>query len=169
MARYRLTGPHYIHILGTEWEQVEVDLTSGKQVRKRYKVPMHLDPDKDPTCYNYPGECIVSTKASPAFPRDYIFEGPPTRDMVPLDEEGEVEIAKLVGQHPIESLPSNSQTFSDALLEKLTKQLDEISIRQGVPQASNDRVTALEQQIAELKEMLSLSMASEKLKPALSL
>lgn len=163
MARYRLKGKHYLKIAGTEWEQIEVDLNTGKQARKRYPVPAYLDPE-DPSNCNYPGEIIVASKASTAFPRDYVFAGPPTLDMEPLDEEAEAEVAKVMatGEHPIESLPSNGQTFSDSLLDKLTKQLDAIAKQNGMPApASNDRVAALEAQIAELKELV-LSKAPTK-------
>jgi hypothetical protein len=161
MARYRLKGKHYLKIANIEWEQIEVDLSTGKQARKRYPVPAYLDPEDTSNC-NYPGEIIVASKASTAYPRDYIFTGPPTLDMEPLDEEAEVEFAKTCarGEHPIESLPANGQTFSDSLLEKLTRQLDDISIRNGPPsQGSNDRVAALEAQIAELKELVLSSKA----------
>jgi hypothetical protein len=111
MARFRLTGKHYLHTVpGTEWEQKEVDATTGRQAIRRYPVPLHLDPD-NPADHNYPGEIIVSTKADRAHPRDIVFKGPPTPDMEPIDEEADKLIAPLRAKweknHPIESLPAS--------------------------------------------------------------
>jgi hypothetical protein len=153
MARYRLNGPHYLNVPGTEWEQIEVDLQTGAQARKRYAVPKYLDPS-DPKLCNYPGEVIVTDKLSPTWPKDILFSGPPTLDMTPLDEEAEAAVAKVqkMGAHPIESLPANGQIFSDTLLEKLTRQIDELASRG--PARADDRVSALERQIEELKALI---------------
>jgi hypothetical protein len=155
MARYRLKGKHYLNVEGTDWEQVEVDLTTGKQVRKRYPVPTYLDPE-DSSCHNYPGEVIVSSKASNAFPRDLIFKGLPSLDMEPLDDEAQAEWDKVsrMGEHPIDSLPTNGQTFSDHLLEKLTQQLDTLTTRGSAPIRASDEVADLRRQIEELKAMV---------------
>lgn len=112
MARWRLTGKHYIHIEGTEWEYKETDQATGQQGRKVFAVPRHLDPDNPRDC-NYPGECIVATKASAQYPRDHIFSGPPTPDMEPLDEEAEAitEATRDSWVHPIESLPPNANAM----------------------------------------------------------
>lgn len=151
MARFRLTGPHYIKIQGTEWEQSETDLITGKQGRKRYPVPLYLDPG-DPSSCNYPGEVIISNKADRAFPRDLIFDGPPTLDMTPLDEEAEILCAEQLkrGEHPIDSLPSNGDTFGERLLRQL-----EDKLTTATPAKADDRVAILEQQIAELRELLT--------------
>lgn len=152
MARYRLTSPHYLKVQGTEWEQTELDMVTGKQVRKRYSVPMYLDPDKDPTCLNYPGECIVSSKADPLFPRDLVFDGPPTLEMTPLDDEAVAEVERQMkrGEHPIESLPG--QLFSETLLAKLQAQVDKAALN---PSPSEDRIATLERQLEDLKALLN--------------
>lgn len=157
MARYRLIGKHYLAVEGSEWEQVEVNLLNGRQMRHRYKVPRYLDVS-DSSDHNYPDEIIISTKADPAFPRDYIVDMKyPNLDVEPLDDEARTLLEKVqaMGSDPIESLPSNGQTFSEVLLEKLTRQLDTLTTRQGIPQAaSTDRVSELEKQIEELKAMI---------------
>lgn len=162
MARFRLNGPHYIRIAGVDWEQSETDLISGKQVRKRYPVPSLFDPEKDPSCHNYLGEVIVSTKASPQFPRDYIMEQGPTLDMTALDDEAEalMAIERKRGEHPIDSLPANGETYSEVLLRRLEEKLSATG-----PVRSDDRVAALEQQLAELREIL-LAQASPSVKSA---
>jgi hypothetical protein len=110
MARFRLTGKHYLKVSDPpcEWEQKEWNQTTGKQARKVYPVPMYLDPDNPGDC-NYPGEIIVATKREAAYPRDIIFIGLPTTEMEPLDPEATKlsTEAKKRGEHPIESLPAN--------------------------------------------------------------
>lgn len=157
MARYRLIGKHYLAVEGSEWEQVEVDLNTGAQARKRYAVPKYLDVD-DSKCHNYPGEIIVSTKRDPTFPRDlFIGNVLPNLDMEALDDEAREALTRVqsMGEHPIDSLPANGQTFSDVLLEKLTRQLDDLTTRGSAPSRQDDsRVSALEAQIEELKAMI---------------
>src|SRR5882672_3560161 len=87
MARWRLTAAHYLNVPGTEWEQKETSRETGRQIRKIYPVPLHLDPD-DPTAQNRDGEVIVAHEGSEK-KGDYIFTGPPTPDMEPLDDEAE--------------------------------------------------------------------------------
>ena len=107
MARFRLTAPHYIRLADTVyWESKEQDNLTNRMARKQYEVPAYLN-SEDPSSCNYPGEIIVSTKANPAFPRDLVFIGPPTRDMEPLDDEAKKMLAKLDYDHPIEGLPAN--------------------------------------------------------------
>jgi len=103
MARWRLTSAHYLNVPGTEWEYKETDLNSGRQARRIFPVPMYLNPDWQQD-HNYPGEIIV--KQGKGEPRDIIFEGPPTPDMEPLDEEAEAISAKHRPSwiHPIETL-----------------------------------------------------------------
>jgi hypothetical protein len=107
MARFRLTAPHYIRLAEpTYWEAKEQDNTTNRMVRKQYEVPSYLNSEDLSSC-NYPGEIIVSTKKDPAYPRDFVFLGPPTRDMEPLDDEAKKMLAKLDYDHPIEGLPAN--------------------------------------------------------------
>ena len=107
MARFRLTAPHYIRLAEpTHWESKETDQTTGKTGRKLYEVPIYLNAE-DPSVCNYPGEIIVSTKTDPKYPKDYVFKGPPTRDMEPLDDEAKKMLSELDYDHPIEGLPAN--------------------------------------------------------------
>lgn len=133
MARWRLTEPHYLNgytydTERTEWEQVEIAQDAKKQMRKRYTVPLFLDP-KDPSAFNYPGEIVVSDKPNG---RDIVFHGPPTPGMDPMDEEArqlsEAESKNWI--HPIESLPG--QGFAENLLAQLTSQLSALQNQQPV-------------------------------------
>ena len=95
MARWKLMGPHYLNVEGTEWEYKETDRKTGREIRKKLPVPMFLDP-RDPSECNYQwgnrdnqeGEIIVCWKGR-GEDRDIVFHGNPTPDMVPLDAEAE--------------------------------------------------------------------------------
>ena len=52
MARWRLTAKHYLTVPGIEWEQKETNRDTGRQMTKKYPVPLFLDPD-DPADQNY--------------------------------------------------------------------------------------------------------------------
>ena len=81
MARWKLKCSHYLRVRGVEWEQKEVDRTSGKEERKRYEVPALFDTN-DPTHWNVQyrgpsgqvvdGEIHVSDGVG-AQPKDIIF------------------------------------------------------------------------------------------------
>jgi hypothetical protein len=148
MARFRLKDKHYLNVPGTEWEQSETSQATGKQARKRYKTPLYLDPDQAAD-QNYPGEIIVTTKADPRYPRDILFEGLPTVDMEPLDEEATKLITPILarGEHPIESL---SGTFSEHLLSQFESQIMEKIKSPSV----EPRIAALQKQIDELKALV---------------
>lgn len=115
MARWRLTNKHYLNVPGTEWEHRETSTTTGRQARTIYKVPMYIDPD-DPSNHTPigSGQVIVSY-AKGAHPFDLIFEGQPTPEMEPLDEEAEKISAEWKDRwdHPIESLPAQGGFTSE--------------------------------------------------------
>lgn len=126
MARWQLKQAHYLKVPGTEWEYKEQNRDTGRQARKVYEVPLYLNPD-DPSDHNYrQDEMIVVCHEGKGLPRDIVFEGPPTPDMEPLDDEAqeisEAERPKWI--HPIESLPG--QGYGDALLAGFQKQLAEV-------------------------------------------
>lgn len=123
MARFRIkdiaNNGHYLRTdPPTEWEQIEVDQKTGRQMRQRYVVPRYLDPS-DPFCWNYiiqpsgvgspgSGEIIVTTKADLVnYPRDIVFLGSPTEGMEPLDAEAEELLRRL----PRGVAPMSEQAF----------------------------------------------------------
>lgn len=130
MARWKLNSSHYLNVEGAaaaEWEYEEMNRETNRKIRKRYPVPLLLD-TTDPQCFNpkSSGMIIVANKYNPAFPLDYIYTGPPTPEMEPIDEEAE-SISKAESKnwiHPIEALPG--QGFNQSLLGGLEKQLAEL-------------------------------------------
>src|SRR5262245_6578320 len=167
MARWRLTQPHYLQVPGTEWEYKETDRETNRQARKVFEVPLYLDP-RDAADWNYRSEeaIIVSNKFDPAFRRDFVFTGPPTPDMEPLDDEakkitqGYIDSGAWV--HPIDSLNMN---YSQSVLSDFERQIagllagavqkagppQNLSVG-GVSQESFDR---LQEQVAKLMEQNS--------------
>ena len=105
MARWRLTKEHYInaHRVGrqTEWERVETDRITGEEARIRYKVPLYCEIDTI-VCYEGSEQRGDNGRLGPI-----IFEGPPTPEMEPLDDEAKQFSESYAKQwvHPIESLP----------------------------------------------------------------
>lgn len=154
MARWKLLNPHYLKVRidgeSTEWEQVEVNRDTQKQMRKRYKVPMFLDPnDIGDQNYKQEGELVICHEGK-GLPKDYVFEGPPTPDMEPMDDEARAisdkESAKWI--HPIESLPG--QGFGQGLLDEFQKQIAAIISSNNGVVPTQPAVSLGEIQLAEL-------------------
>lgn len=152
MARWRLTEAHYIygkypHSEDTEWEYKEVDRLSGREVRKRYKVPAYFEKDTI-VCWEGKGDKT-----------DCIFEGNPTGAMEPIDDEAQEITERLrsgFGEHPIDSLRTQGWTddYSDSLTRHFEKKLNEIAAKTPIPQAqtgvSKEEFDALRAQLAQL-------------------
>lgn len=155
MARFRLRTGHYLNIIDNysgepiEWVQEETDRITGRMNRKRFHVPMLLEPDT-----------IVTTKADKAFPQDTVFFGEPTPDMEPLDDEAEELAASLRDkwEHPIDSLPANGgmnkeeQAFMTQMMEGFAKQIGAALPQQpqSVPGVSVEEFNAMKEQLAQL-------------------
>lgn len=152
MARWKLTEGHYLNVPGTEWEYKETDQKTGRQGRKIFPVPMHLNPE-DPGDWNYKEEgVIIVCYADKGMPGDIVFEGPPTPAMEPLDDEARAISAEYGKnwKHPIESLPNG---FSQSILTDLEGQIDD-AVRKQVssPVVTKSEFDQLKAQLAELME-----------------
>lgn len=106
MARWKLTEPHYLNVPGTEWEQVTTDRVTQRPVRRKYPVPLHLDPRiQDDWNYDSEGErpfrhgdmdgSIIVCHEGKGKPNDRVFVGDPTPGMLPLDDEAKAISAKF--------------------------------------------------------------------------
>lgn len=163
MARFQLTAPHYINVENNEWEYKEVDRTTGKEKRHLRQVPRYLHPE-DPSDWNYiterlpngqisDGQIIVATKADSSFPKDIVFKGPPTMDMLPLDDEAKIMIAALQKKwsHPINDLSVGG--FAEQLPMIWQQQLE--AAKTQAPNISTKALEDLQRQNQDLQEKLA--------------
>lgn len=158
MARWKLLQPHYLNIPGTKWEYTETDRGTGRPIRKQFDVPTYLHPDWS-TDWNYrlnpdEGEIIVTNKFNPDYPKDYVFLGPPTPDMQPLDDEAKTISASFSDRwvHPIESLPAQGG-YSQVLLDGFQRE---------VADAQSKSSEAVAAQAEGMKEILATMAAMMK-------
>jgi len=166
MARWRLAAPHYLKVEGTTWEYKEVDRQTGKNKRTLFPVPLLLDPDQ-PSDWNYvygkdSGEIIVANKESVDHPKDIIFQGEPTPDMVPLDDEAKAISAKLAAKwkHPIETL---SGSYADEMMKDLSAQMQEVREKTvAAPmEGMSELLTAMTAMMKQNQELLNAVVASK--------
>jgi len=172
--RWRLVNPHYLKVIefpdGTkvEWEHKETSRENGRTLRKLYPVPALLDP-RDPSDCNYPGELIVAHAVEGARNelKDIIFQGEPTPEMEPLNDEAEAISKSLQTKwaHPIDTLPVNGgmndaeRVFMQNMMTEFAKQ-----IGTALPQANlavpNAEVDQLKERLAKLEALLAAQAKS---------
>lgn len=92
--RWKLATAHYLKVPGIEWEYMEQGMgKKGRTLRKKFLVPLFLDPrdsgDWTETwgLSDNPEGHIVVCYEGKGEPKDIVFEGDPTPDMIPLDDE----------------------------------------------------------------------------------
>ena len=115
MARWLLLQPHYLKVADTFWEQTETDRVSGRQKKKKYPVPLHLDPHCAADWNNKPGSSSANiSRGGNSFdegyitvchegkgePHDYVFSGDPTPDMEAIDDEAKAISATFQWNDP---------------------------------------------------------------------
>lgn len=153
MARWQLMEDHYLPGYppdlaedGVEWEYKETDRITGREKRKRFKVPFYM-PKESTVCHRGKG-----------LPTDTVFFGDPTPSMTPLDDEAREISGRFTEawKHPIESLPANG--FSEYLLEGLNKKLDALSALSPQPVAQS---SVSKEEFEELKAQLAALMAEK--------
>lgn len=159
MARWLLKEPHYLNSPHTTWRYTEID-QDGEAIDHNFVVPRLMDP-KDPRHWtNKQAQEIVVCYEGKGNPGDRIFTGPPTPGMEPLDEEARAISNQYSPSwaHPIDTLPSNGQSYADGLLRQLTDQLMAVS-KTGSPSSAIPNQTikpedfkALQDQVAKLME-----------------
>lgn len=146
MARWRLLTAHYLNVPGTEWEYTELSQATGKQARRKFIVPLFLNPE-DPADHNYKQEAsIIVCHEDRGESRDIIFIGEPTPDMEPVDDEA-IAISDSLRdkwKHPIETLPG--QSYSQSLLDKFQT---EVADRMSRP----SQIAGMEELTKSISEM----------------
>lgn len=163
MARWRLTQKHYLKVEGTEWEYKETT-NSGRAIKKVFPVPMFLDPDYPFDC-NYPreareqdrNEIIVAHKAG-ALPHDYIFEGPPTPDMIPLDDGAKTISAGFALQWGSPPAESGDEGYTGKLLSQLTETLQSFNAS-AKPSGAVSESSIIAEMQAQMKQLIEMNMA----------
>ncbi len=171
MARWRLTQKHYLNVPGTEFEYRETT-HYGKQVRKNFPVPLYLDPENPGDCnynadgesrgmgnQNTPGEIIVAWADGAERPRDIIFVGDPTIDMVPLDDAAKEVSASMSAKWGRAFIGDDEDEggYTNRLLTELTETLNSFNATAkpsaAVSEEGSSRLSALEGQVKQMFEM----------------
>jgi len=158
MARWQLRTPHYLKVPGIEWEYKETDPRTGRAARKVFEVPLYLNPEWT-TDHNYPGRIVVCW-AGKGNEDDIPFEGDPTPEMIPLDEEAKEVSKQFEWKNPIEGFNVDvmgGEAFTQSLLASLQRQIMQMP-QERVPMPKNSQVIspdefkALQTQVKELME-----------------
>lgn len=176
MARWKLINAHYLNVPGTEWEQRETDAQTGKSARKVYLVPLLLDPnnlaDQTPP---KSGETIVAHADGKHERWDVIFEGPPTPEMEPLDEEAEAitEACRPSWVHPVETLNANGPQYDQQTLQMMESFAKAIGEQFNAAMANKSMANVSQEEFDTMKKQLAALLAersgtNEKAPPAIA-
>jgi hypothetical protein len=168
MARWLLTQPHYLKVVDTFWEQTETDRVTGRQKKKKYPVPMHLDPHCAADWNNKPGSSsanisrggnsfdegyITVCHAGKGEPHDYVFVGDPTPDMEPIDDEAKAISATFKWHDPTRFFElGDGMTFAERMI--LTMQ-DEMKAQQPANDQLSETLAMLAQAVAQQTQLLA--------------
>jgi hypothetical protein len=144
MARWKLTEAHYIVAerdgVRPEWEYKEISRATGREIRKKFPVPMYLDPKSQEDWNHRPDAqddgMIVVTDGVNAHHKDIVLiknakgQLPITPGMEPLDDEARAISAKYNERViPIEG--REDATYSERLLDKFIEQMAEAKTNAG--------------------------------------
>ncbi|MGH7238461.1 MAG: hypothetical protein ACREHG_00185 [Candidatus Saccharimonadales bacterium] len=154
MSRWKLVTAHYLNCPGTEFEYRETDTKTGRQIRKTTPVPRYVDP-RDPADWtsrwgqrsnsaivgNEEGECIVCY-AGAGEPSDIVFEGDPTPDMIPVDEEATI-ITQSFAERWSYKPDMVGIDYSQSLVDRFQIQMAEVSGRSTKVEGLEELVSAL--------------------------
>lgn len=160
MARWRLTQPHYLNVPDCFWEEKETDRMTQKQKRVNHPVPMHLDPNNEAD-WNYKNGAyfdgfqqkwedggIIVCHEGKGQPRDIVFFGNPTPDMLPLDDEAKEISAKFDWKDPINEFDAGL-SYSEKMLIDLQAQVAN-ALTGGGAGAPNAEIIAMQKQMMEM-------------------
>lgn len=166
MARWKLLTAHYLQVPGSQWEYKEVDRTTGRPKRVTFDVPQLLDPTIS-SDWNYKhnqdeGEIIVC-KDGKGEPRDIVFLGDPTPDMLPLDDEARAISASFAmkWKHPIDTL---SSSYGDHLLAQFQAEVAKAQSVTAQPQVEgmSELLTVMTAMMKQNQEILATLVAKPK-------
>jgi hypothetical protein len=168
LARWLLTEPHYIKVLDCFWEQTETDRVTGRQKKKKYPVPMHLDPKCAQDWNNKPGSSsghisrggnswdegfITVCQEGKGEAHDYVFVGDPTPGMEPIDDEARAISGKFDWGNVADPFYGSEMTFAERMIFKMQ---DEAKAQQPAQnEALNETLTMLAQVMAQNTALLA--------------
>lgn len=160
--RWRLTAPHYLNVSNreNEWEYKETDRNTGRQARKVFIVPVHLDPE-NPGDQNSEDGVVVAHESGTHNPRDILFSGEPTPDMEPLDDEAQKlsDSLRHKWQHPIESLPGQGGDYGAALIKSFEAQMATLLKQGGAVSTKGISESEFEEMKAQMKTLTEQNAA----------
>lgn len=169
MARWKLAVSHYLNVPGTEWEYSEADRSTGRPVRRKFSVPRLLD-IRDPQDWtnkwgnndNAEGEIIVCHEGK-GEPKDVVFIGDPSPDMIPVDDEAIAITNALKPKWEMrpEILPGD---YSQSLVDKFQIQMQDADAK--AREAGNANVDKVLNAMTELMQQNAMLIASLANKPA---
>jgi hypothetical protein len=148
MARWKLMTSHYLNVPDEKWEYQETDRTTGKPVRRQYNVPRLFDVN-DPSCWtnqwgnrdNADGEIIVCYEGK-GEPRDAVFFGDPTPDMMPMDEEATAISASFEGKW--KAKPEGiAGDYSQSLVDRFQIEMSEIKAKPAEVPGMTDLIASI--------------------------
>jgi len=167
MARWLLVQSHYLRSPDVFWEQTEVDRISGRQKKRKYPVPIHLDPHCAADWNNKPGSSSANiARGGNSFdegfitvchqghgePHDYVFIGDPTPDMEPIDDEAKAISATFQWHDPTRFFElGDGMTFAERMI--LTMQ-DEMKAPPPVNDQLTETLAMLAQVMAQNTQLL---------------
>lgn len=173
MARWKLVEPHYIHAerdgQRPEWVYKEINRATGREIQKKYIIPMHLDPKLAEDWNDWPdgphGDgIVVVTDGKNARPKDIIMvpnakgELPITPGMEPLDDEAREITAKFAHRFtPIEG--REDATYSERLVDHFVEQLADVkaaATQQANTAGINDVLKVMTEMLAQNQQILKL-------------
>jgi hypothetical protein len=146
MARWKLREAHYIHAIRdgnrAEWVYKEINRVNGREIQKKFPVPMHLDPKMEIDWTHKPDHFedgyIVVALAGTTDHKDIIIEKESvTPGMDPIDDEAKAISAEISKRYiPIEGA-NPEQTYSANLLDHYIQQLAEAHSTASTANAGN--------------------------------
>src|SRR6516164_8837593 len=131
MARWRLTEPHYLYTdPDTVWERLEVDTTTGRQVRKQYVVPAYYHHEIEADWTDKAEKGVFVCDGHNPGRGDIIFKGDPTPGMIAIDDEAKAISAKFRGRWNIpDNIKWGDGQYSSALADHFVQEQDKMNMQ----------------------------------------
>lgn len=160
MARWKLATSHYLNTDNNEWEYQEVDRTTGRNVRKKFQVPRYfniLDPgdwnNRWGSKGNEEGEIVVCMPGK-GEPRDYVFYGDPTPDMIPIDDEAKAISASFEQRWSYKPDTGMPGEYSQSLVDKFQFEMSQVASKPVEIPGLADLVSAISKQSEVIAEVM---------------